>query len=130
MSGILQFLIVGIGGFAGSCLRYAFTKLCKNCSFLLPIGTLAANVLAGLLIGIFIGLDDGALPLPPRTKLLLTTGLCGGLSTFSAFSLETITLFGSGKYFAAILNIILNLGISLFAVASGLAIAKLLFKKT
>ncbi|MEF9839792.1 MAG: fluoride efflux transporter CrcB [Lachnospiraceae bacterium] len=126
---MLEFLIVGIGGSVGSCLRFALTKSMHHFAVSLPLGTLISNIIAGIFIGFFIGLEESVFSLSPRAKLFLTTGLCGGLSTFSTFSLETVVFFSEGKYVVAVLNIILNLGISILGVIVGMTIAKLLFKK-
>lgn len=126
---MLEFLVVGIGGFVGSCFRFALTKYMNHFAVSLPFGTLISNVIAGLLIGFFIGLEASAVSLSPRAKLFLTTGLCGGLSTFSTFSLETVVLFSGGKYFVAVLNILLNLGISILGVVVGMVLAKTLFNR-
>ena len=122
---LLNFLAVGVGGFIGSCLRFAITKICGFYSVVFPFGTLLSNVIAGIAIGFIIGLDITS----PKTKLFLTTGLLGGLSTFSAFSLETINLFNEGKHLLSSLNVLLNLTLSLIGVVLGMYLANLLFKK-
>lgn len=121
--------MVGIGGFVGSCLRFALTKGMNHLTISLPFGTLLSNIIAGLLIGFVIGLEESAFSPTPRAKLFLTTGLCGGLSTFSTFGLETITLFSDGKYIIALLNVFLNLVISFSGVIVGMMAAKFFFKK-
>lgn len=122
------FLVVGFGGFLGSCLRYALTKLFPATTF--PVATLLANVLAGFLIGLIIGCGRRSSLLTPTGKLFLTTGFLGGLSTFSTFSLETVTLFESGKVLLAAGNILLNLGFSLLGTVFGLFLAGVFFAKT
>ena len=126
---MIEFIAVGIGGFIGSCLRFAFTKLAECFSLDFPYGTLLSNIVAGLAIGFIIGLEQQSITFNPKTRLFLTTGLLGGLSTFSTFSMETVNLFQSGKLILAIGNIALNLGLSLLGVVVGMAIAKLFFKK-
>lgn len=123
---MLEFLVVGVGGFLGSCLRYGITKLMNDWRVSFPLGTLLSNIVAGFLIGFIIGIEQQAAAISARTKLFLTTGLLGGLSTFSAFSLETVNLFRSGKYLPAGGNILLNLGLSLTAVILGMALARAL----
>ena len=120
---MLEFLAVGLGGFLGSCLRYAVTKLTEGFSPF-PFGTLISNVVAGLFVGFVLGLDKQSPGFPKHSKLFLTTGLMGGLSTFSAFSFETVELFGSGRHASCIGNVLLNLCLSLSGVALGLAVAK------
>ena len=122
---LIEFICVGIGGFIGSCLRFAFTKAATLFGWDFPFGTLLSNVTAGFFIGLIIGLEQQSLSIPPRVKLFLTTGLMGGLSTFSAFSLETVTLFSDGKYILAAGNVLLNLVLSFSGVVLGMSVARL-----
>ncbi|MGL4607176.1 MAG: fluoride efflux transporter CrcB [Eubacteriaceae bacterium] len=126
---MLDFIVVGIGGFIGSCFRFALTKIFSYSQFLFPFGTLFSNVIAGLLIGFIIGLENQSILILPKTKLFLTTGLLGGLSTFSTFSLETVNLFRDNKPFLASGSIFLNLILSLLGVVIGLIIAKFVVKR-
>jgi CrcB protein len=89
-----------------------------------PYGTLVSNIVAGLLLGFIIGLDRAQHWLPSNVRLLLTTGIMGGLSTFSTFSLETVDFFVDGKYGYGFLNIFFNLILSLLFVVIGMAAAK------
>lgn len=120
----MNFLSVGAGGFLGACLRYF---LSRRLSFLadFPFGTLLSNVLAAFLIGLIIGFERRSGAIDPNTKLFLTTGLLGGLSTFSTFSLETVSYLETGKYVLAAGNIFLNVGLCLLFVFAGLWAAKL-----
>lgn len=84
----------------------------------LPAGTFVANVLAGLVIGVVSG-ANAASPLPEPARLLLTVGLCGGLSTFSTFSNETFQLLEAGNGLAAAANVAANVATCLVAVWAG-----------
>jgi len=126
---IMEFIVVGIGGFIGSCLRFLLTKMTSHFAVQIPCGTLLSNVIAGLFIGFIIGMEQQTGNLSPKTKLFLTTGLLGGLSTFCTFSLETVNLFQEGKLLWASANIALNLCLSLFSVVLGMFCAKVIFKK-
>ena len=121
---MLELIAVGIGGFIGSCFRYLITKKTENIAGSFPLGTLLSNVTAGFLVGFIIGFERQSFSISQKTKLFLTTGLLGGLSTFSAFSLETIMLCKSENYLLSIGNVVLNLGLSLLGVIFGLACAK------
>lgn len=126
---IAELFAVGIGGFIGSCLRFCFSKIFNSLYVLFPFGTLASNVVAGVAIGFIIGLEQQLVSFSGNTKLFLTTGLLGGLSTFSTFSLETVKMWNDAKYLLAIGNVLLNLGLSLLGVVLGMLAAKLLLKQ-
>lgn len=123
-------LAVGLGGFIGACLRYGLAQLFVKQAGAFPVGTLLANVIAGLLIGFIIGLDRGAGLFSPNARLFLTTGCMGGLSTFSAFSLETVDLFMGKRYGAALGYVLLSLGLCFAGVAAGMALAGLVVKRS
>ncbi|WP_246824688.1 fluoride efflux transporter CrcB [Olsenella sp. HMSC062G07] len=120
---VVQALAVGFGGFVGSVGRWGIGAALEDLAPGLPAGTLAANALAGLIIGVVTGMDFAS-PLDARLRLLLATGLCGGLSTFSTFSAETLALAGAGNLRAAAANVIVNVASCLLAVAAGLALGR------
>ena len=94
---LYAFAAVGFGAAIGAWLRW-FLGLQFNPVFpTLPLGTLAANLIGGYLMGITIGVIAHYESLPPEIRLLLTTGFLGGLTTFSTFSAETVTLLSRGQ---------------------------------
>ncbi|MDR1271775.1 MAG: fluoride efflux transporter CrcB [Clostridiales Family XIII bacterium] len=121
----MELIAVGSGGFLGACARFLLTKAFDMAGADLPLGTLASNVIAGFLIGLIIGLERHMGNFDRHAKLFLTTGLLGGLSTFSAFSLETVTFLQAKQYLYAAGNTVLNLACSIIAVFLGFALAKL-----
>jgi CrcB protein len=92
------FIAVGGGAAAGAWLRWWLGMLLNPVFPTLPLGTLAANLLGGWLMGLAIGFLSHYESLPPEIRLLLTTGFLGGLTTFSTFSAETAALISHEQY--------------------------------
>jgi CrcB protein len=122
-----KMIYVGIGGAIGACLRYIISA---NSSRLFgtqfPYGTLIVNVLGGILIGFIMELSLTTDLISPELRLFLTTGIMGGLTTFSTFSYETINIFSDGKYILAGLNAGMNLFLSLLGVVVGKLLTKIM----
>jgi len=93
---IKNFLLVGLGGGVGSMLRYATGLLIGYKAF--PVATLLINIAGSLLIGIVIAFCLKHSTFADNWKLFLATGVCGGFTTFSAFSMENVQLLQNGKY--------------------------------
>ena len=86
-------LIAGLGGFAGTCLRFLTGRLCALLfGVALPWATFAVNMSGSLLIGILFGLAERTSILSPQMSLFLITGFCGGFTTFSSLSNEMLVL--------------------------------------
>ncbi|QJW92115.1 fluoride efflux transporter CrcB [Spirosoma taeanense] len=115
------YVLVFAGGGAGSLLRYLAGRLVPAtlAGSPFPTAILLVNVLAsavlGAVLGWFISRSAGE-----ETRLLIGVGFCGGLSTFSSFSYDTIVLLQNGRTGAALLNIGLNVMLCLLASAGGL----------
>ena len=85
-------LAVGGGAAMGAWLRWWLGFVLNPVFPTLPLGTLAANLIGGYLMGIALGMLSHFEALPPEMRLLITTGFLGGLTTFSTFSAEAVTL--------------------------------------
>jgi len=129
MEGIkLQRIIyVGIGGGIGAVIRYLVAKQSANLfNSSIPLGTLIVNVVGGFLIGVISELSMSTDLISPNLKLFLTTGIMGGLTTFSTFSYESISLLSDGRYLAGMANILLNVILSLGGVALATSLCKVI----
>lgn len=118
-------ILVGLGGGIGSILRYLtslFVAKYFHADF--PWGTLFVNVMGSLLIGLLLGFILREQFSHPDLKFFLVVGFCGGYTTFSAFSAESINLLQTGNFSSAFLYIAASVAISLFAVWAGLAVMK------
>ena len=122
---IRSLIIVALGGGMGSALRFLASKFVQdNMAGIFPYPTLAVNVLGCLLIGIFYGLSSRGNLGGDSAKLLLTTGLCGGFTTFSTFCNENLTLLRNGHPITALLYAGASLAVGLIAVALGYWLAE------
>lgn len=112
----MGFIFVGIGGAVGAMLRYAISLVPVKTTF--PILTLITNVIGAFAIGMIValalkhGISDNAV-------LFLKTGVCGGFTTFSTFSLEAYNLFKDGKPVLGIAYAVLSLGLCILMVMLG-----------
>lgn len=124
----LLVLVVGCGGFIGASARYLISLWAtKGIGPQFPFGTLIVNILGAIIIGFVTEMSLRTNVISPTTKTFITTGMMGGLTTFSSFSLETITILSHGQIGLGTLNIGLNLILSLVGVVIGQFIARVLF---
>jgi CrcB protein len=126
--GFLSVLAVGFGAFAGALLRWGFGALFNPLLPALPLGTLAANLLGGFVIGAALGLFTQFQSLPPELRLFVTTGFCGGLTTFSTFSAETVTLMLRQQYGWTAAIIGAHVVGSLLMTLAGIGAVRLVFR--
>lgn len=99
-------LLVGLGGFIGSVARYWVSGFVQGLSGpTFPFGTFAVNVLGGFLLGLIASLSLERGLIAPDLRLLLTVGMCGGFTTMSTFSYETVELMRDGELLASLYNV-------------------------
>ncbi len=117
---MIKFLIVALGAGLGGGLRYYISSHSfKYLPVIFPFGTLIVNLIGSAILGILIfGFDEKEL-LSSSVKLFIGVGFCGGLTTFSTFSLETFNLLRESQYLFAGLNILLNLILTLVGIYIG-----------
>lgn len=121
---IKDLIAVGLGGFLGSCLRYAVGKLCAFAPLLnFPLGTFLVNVLGCFLIGVIFGIAERTGAMSQSVTLFLVTGFCGGFTTFSTFANDIRTLGTQGEIAAAAVYMLATLAFGISAVYVGRAIA-------
>ena len=121
-------LIVLLGGAAGTLARYVVSVLTLAISRELPWGTIIVNVTGSFVIGLFgtLTLAQGRFPLSENARLFVMVGFCGGYTTFSSFSLQTLDLLRSGAIARAGINIGASVVLCVASVALGhFAAAKL-----
>ena len=92
----MSFVFVALGGAIGAMGRYAISLIPVKTSF--PLLTLITNILGAVLIGFIVGLVSTRNDVSPNTVLFWKTGICGGFTTFSTFSLEAFSLFENRKF--------------------------------
>jgi CrcB protein len=123
---VKSILAIACGAALGALLRW-FLGLKLNSFFpAIPPGTLAANLIGGYIIGFAIAYFAWAPSVAPEWRLLIITGFCGGLTTFSTFSAEVVTLLQQGRLLMALGAVGVHVGGSLFATFAGIVTWQLL----
>ena len=114
-------LLIALGGALGTVARYLLFTATASLSQGVPWGTIAINTLGSFLIGCFgtLTLAHGRLPAPEPLRLFVMVGVCGGFTTFSSFSLQTLDLLRAGAPGRAAANVVLSVAICLASVAAG-----------
>ena len=112
---MIECLVVGIGGFIGAICRYLMGLIPIKVTFL---NTMIINIIGAMVIGLVVALGS-KYPLDNRVILFLKTGICGGFTTFSTFSLETVDLISNGKVLTAFIYVVLTVIFCILAVWLG-----------
>lgn len=121
---IQKVLLVAVGGAAGAVCRYLLSMIPVRGEF--PVMTFLTNITGAFVIGLIVGLTAGKLSEAPELVLFLKTGFCGGFTTFSTFSLETVQLLEKGKLLTGGLYTAGSVMLSLLGVLAGMAAAAML----
>ena len=118
-------LLVALGGAVGTLGRYGIGLIAAPISRGLPWGTILVNLTGSFIIGFFgtLTLAHGRFPVPESVRLCVMVGVCGGFTTFSSFSLQTLDLLRAGAMGRALANVVLSVALCLCAVAVGHGLA-------
>jgi CrcB protein len=114
------FVAVGIGAALGAWLRWGLGFVLNATYPAIPLGTLAANLIGGYLVGLAVAFFATFPALAPEWRLFAITGFLGGLTTFSTFSAESVALLQQARYVPAMAHIGLHLAGSLIATFAGI----------
>lgn len=123
---LYAFIAVGLGAAIGAWGRWGLGLWLNSALPELPLGTLLANLIGGYLIGLAVAYFMQHPGVSPEWRLLIITGFLGGLTTFSTFSAETVTLLARGQYAWSVAIIAAHLGGSLLMTVLGMQTFKLL----
>ncbi len=118
-------LITGIGGFVGSSLRYLMQRtsaLIFPVSF--PYGTFIVNLLGALIVGVLFAISEQTTLIGPQWRIFAITGILGGFTTFSTFTLDTMNLLRESQYLYAITYIALTVVLGIMFTISGYIVTK------
>jgi len=121
MKDLQAVFLVFVGGGMGSTVRFLLGRWVNaghNHHF--PFGTLTVNIVACLVLGFVVGMADHRQLISPAARLFWTVGFCGGFSTFSTFSAETLTLIQRGFHLSTVIYIVASLVLCLAATFGGI----------
>ena len=120
----MNFLFVALGGALGAVARYAISLIPVKTYF--PILTLITNILGAILIGFVVGITSNRESVSDNTILFWKTGVCGGFTTFSTFSLEAFNLFEKKQYMSGGLYVALSCFCCIFGILCGKKLATII----
>ena len=122
-----RLLLISLGGAIGTALRYLTSVLAARWfGTEFPYGTLIVNLAGAFIIGVVQQIGTQTALIPDNTRLFVTTGMMGGLTTYSAFSYETVRLFESGAWTEASINVVLTTVACLILCFTGMLVGRTL----
>ena len=123
----MRFFLICLGGAIGTGARY-LTSIWAAAAFgaAFPVGTFLVNLIGSFLIAVIMDVSSATQLISPDVRLMLTTGVLGGFTTYSAFNYETTTYFRQGAWLIGFANIAATLIGCLLAGVAGLAVARIL----
>ena len=125
MNTLASIASIGVGATVGASCRYYIGVLSlQYLGKMLPYGTLISNIIGSFIAGILVVVILEKLLLSETYRLMLLVGLTGSLTTMSTLSFESLEMLGGGNYGQALLNILLNIGLSLLVAGLGVMLAK------
>lgn len=123
----MKIFIIGLGGFIGAIMRYSISGwIYKVFGSNLPWGTLTVNVLGSFVLGFFIFFSEDRQSFTPLWRSFIAVGMMGALTTFSTFSYETFVMIQENLFSQVLLNILLNLVLTILAVWAGMILARII----
>jgi CrcB protein len=125
----LTVIYIGTGGFIGSILRFLLARYLNNFTSNFPLGTLCVNTIGSFVLGFIIYSLTAGKKIPMDVRDFLTIGLIGGFTTMSNFAYESFRLLELNQYLLSVINIVLNIVLSLIAVYSGKELSILIYKQ-
>ena len=121
----MGFLIVFLGGGLGAAARHGVNLLfARMINIGFPLGTLAVNIMGSFLMGAMVGFLAFRGEAPQNWRLFLTTGILGGFTTFSAFSLETVLLYQRGELAMAAFYVVASVGLAVAGLLAGVSLLR------
>ncbi|MEN5118565.1 fluoride efflux transporter CrcB [Luteimonas sp. TWI662] len=121
---MIPFLLLFLGGGLGAALRHGVNLLALRAGTTFPYGTLCINVVGSLLMGVVVGWFAARSGLSPSLRLFLMTGVLGGFTTFSAFSLEAALLYERGQLGLAVAYVLASVVLSIGGLFAGMALVR------
>jgi fluoride exporter len=118
-------LYVAAGSAIGGVARLFLSDVVQTrASTLFPVGTLAVNILGSFILGFIVRFSADTAAVSPEMRAFLTTGICGGFTTFSTFSRETVGLIEDGEHGQAAMYVFTSVALAIVATLAGFAIAR------